>query len=146
MKPRAVPTWHEYFMAIAKAVATRSKDPHRQTGCVIVNPALRIIATGYNGAPSGAADDTLNWDRPDKYDFMLHAELNALLHPVGYVNDATLYVTGPPCAECLKAVAAAGIEYVYWLDEPMRMADGDYMAKAAYVAHVAGINLRRMQP
>lgn len=48
------PGWEEYFMSIARQVATRSTctRPNRQVGCVIT-VGKRIVATGYNGPPSG---------------------------------------------------------------------------------------------
>jgi len=50
-------SWDEYFMSIAKLVATRSTCMRRQVGCVIVKDK-RIIASGYNGAPSGVSHCT----------------------------------------------------------------------------------------
>ncbi|WP_207203789.1 deoxycytidylate deaminase [Actinomyces minihominis] len=50
-----VPTWDEYFLQIAHAVAARAKCTRRKVGAVIVLDR-RIIATGYNGAPPGEVD------------------------------------------------------------------------------------------
>lgn len=46
------PTWIEYFMDIADLVAKRSTCLRRQVGAVAVKDK-RILATGYNGVPSG---------------------------------------------------------------------------------------------
>lgn len=46
-------TWEEYFMAIAKLSAMRSKDPSTQVGACIVSKDKRILSIGYNGAPNG---------------------------------------------------------------------------------------------
>ncbi|TET54479.1 MAG: hypothetical protein E3J54_02045, partial [Actinobacteria bacterium] len=46
------PSWEEYFTKIAEEVSTRSTCLRRQTGALIVRQK-RILATGYNGAPSG---------------------------------------------------------------------------------------------
>ena len=50
----ARPTWDEYFMEITHLVAKRSTCLRRQVGAVIVKDK-NILATGYNGAPSGVA-------------------------------------------------------------------------------------------
>lgn len=44
-------------MAVAKLSAMRSKDPHTQVGCCIVNANNRIVSLGYNGFPIGCSDD-----------------------------------------------------------------------------------------
>lgn len=48
------PNWNEYFLGIAKAVATRADCTRRKVGAVLVDRQSRIIGTGYNGAGSGA--------------------------------------------------------------------------------------------
>ena len=50
-------SWEEYFMAIAKLSAMRSKDPSTQVGACIVSNDNRILSIGYNGAPNGFSDD-----------------------------------------------------------------------------------------
>ena len=59
-------TWDEYFMAIAKLSAMRSKDPSTQVGACIVEEDNRILSIGYNGAPNGFNDDEFPWDRKKK--------------------------------------------------------------------------------
>ena len=49
--------WDEYFMAIAKLSAMRSKDPSTQVGACIVSNDNRILSIGYNGAPNGFSDE-----------------------------------------------------------------------------------------
>lgn len=48
------PTWEEYFMDITRLVAKRATCLRRQVGAVLVVDK-RLLATGYNGAPSGLA-------------------------------------------------------------------------------------------
>ena len=50
-------SWDEYFMAIAKLSAMRSKDPNTQVGACIVSNDNRILSIGYNGAPNGYDDE-----------------------------------------------------------------------------------------
>ena len=56
-------SWEEYFMAIAKLSAMRSKDPSTQVGACIVSNDNRILSIGYNGAPNGYSDEEFPWDR-----------------------------------------------------------------------------------
>jgi dCMP deaminase len=47
------PLWDEYFIEIAKVVASRSTCLRRRYGAVIVKDKV-IVSTGYNGAPRGS--------------------------------------------------------------------------------------------
>ena len=46
------PSWDEYFMEIARLVAQRSTCLRRKVGAVLVKDK-HVLATGYNGVPSG---------------------------------------------------------------------------------------------
>ena len=46
------PSWDQYFMDITRLVATRSSCLRRQVGALLVKDR-NILATGYNGVPSG---------------------------------------------------------------------------------------------
>ena len=46
------PDWDSYFMEIADIVSKRSTCLRRSVGALIVKDK-RILATGYNGAPTG---------------------------------------------------------------------------------------------
>lgn len=112
-----VPSWDEYFMKMVKTISIRSKDPNTKVGCVIVDNNNHIIATGYNGFPSGFGDTEEKWQKPTKYDFVVHAEANALLNSIKPVKGCNLYSTMYPCANCAKHIAAAGIKRVYFEDD-----------------------------
>ena len=125
---RPVPDWHDYFLGIASAVAARSRDPHTQIGAVVVDSGRHVVSTGYNGPPPGLNDKALDWSRgkdsrSGKYRFLLHAEINALLHARCDLRGCTLYVTGHPCHSCAKAIAAAGIGLLVY--RPMAIASVD---------------------
>ena len=68
--------WDEYYLWIAMAAAVRSKDPVTRVGAVAVKGSS--IVTGYNGFPAGVWDSEERWEKPTKYDFVAHAERNAL--------------------------------------------------------------------
>ena len=118
-------TWDEYFMAIAKLSAMRSKDPSTQVGACIVDKNNRILSIGYNGAPNGYNDDIFPWDRKGneletKYPYVVHAERNAILNYRGSRKDfegAKIYVDLFPCNECAKEIIQAGISEVIYLSD-----------------------------
>ena len=113
---REVPSWDQYYMEIAKTVSSRSKDPVTQVGAVLVMEN-RIIGTGYNGFGPGQYECPLLWERPHKYDYVVHAEANCLLHSVKAPKGATLYCTMFPCKECAKLISSSGISRVVYLDD-----------------------------
>ncbi|RDB36910.1 deoxycytidylate deaminase [Spirobacillus cienkowskii] len=106
------PTWDQYFLEIAAAVAKRSHDGETQVGVVIADENKRIMATGYNGFPPGSDDLSLPNLRPDKYPFMVHAEVNAIAASRQDLRGSTLYCTFSPCRDCAKAIITAGIKNV----------------------------------
>lgn len=117
--------WDEYFMAIAKLSAMRSKDPSTQVGACIVSNDNRILSIGYNGAPNGFDDDKFPWAREGanletKYPYVCHAELNAILNYRGSTKDlenAKIYVDLFPCNECAKIIIQSGIKHVIYLSD-----------------------------
>ena len=116
-------SWDEYFMALAKLSAGRSKDPSTQVGSCIIDDHNRILSIGYNGAPNGFDDDKFPWNREGdnendtKYPYVCHSELNAILNYRGSRKDlegAKIYVDLFPCNECAKAIIQAGIKTVVY--------------------------------
>ena len=127
------PSWDEYFLLIAKLVSTRSTCNSRPTGAVLVKDR-QILATGYNGSMPGAphcSDQVMPDGSPychrralgvadvDKYNWCRasHAEANAIAQAARYgvaIKGASLYVTLEPCFVCLKLLATAQIEKVFY--------------------------------
>ena len=109
-------------MGVALLAAKRSKDPNTQVGACIVDSNNIILSTGYNGFPYGCSDDLYPWEREGedtKYNYVVHAELNAILNARGKnLKGARLYVDLFPCNECAKAIIQSGIgEVVYLYDK-----------------------------
>ena len=120
------PSWNQYFMNIAKAVASRASCPRASCGAVIVHPVTRsILSTGYNGSPPG--DDHCIDEGCIMEDGhcqrALHAEVNAIAHAARNgvnVDGAIMYVYGQRadgevkevCRECAKVIRAANITVV----------------------------------
>jgi dCMP deaminase len=112
-----------FFITIAEAVATGSKDRSTQVGAVLVRDGV-ILSTGYNGFVRGAPDDDpALHERPAKYRWTAHAEQNAIFNAarVGTPTvGATLYLNFAPCpcGECAKAIIQAGIVAIVGPDRP----------------------------
>ena len=122
------PGWDDYFMDIAALVARRSTCLRRDVGVVLVRDR-RILATGYNGAPSGlhhcldtgCLREQLQVPSGERHELCrgLHAEQNAIiqaaLHGVS-VKGAHLYCTNHPCIICAKMIINAGIVKITFRD------------------------------
>ena len=118
--------WHDYFLDMAEQVSTRSTCLRRKVGCVLVRDK-RVVATGYNGAPSGAphCDATgclrqqMGIPSGQRLDICRasHAEANAISqcarHGVS-TDGATAYVTVTPCSACAKLLVQAGVKCVVY--------------------------------
>lgn len=110
------PTWHNYFLGLAKVASQRSHDIHTQHGCVITDSNNRVLGVGYNGFPRGLDDTQLPTNRPDKYQWMIHAERNALANCVVRPDNGIAYVTGQCCNDCIMALWQEGVNTVYMTD------------------------------
>ena len=111
--------WEEYFMDLAKMVATRGTCDRAYVGCVLVNKDNRIVSTGYNGSISGnpQCDEIGHTMRDGHCIATIHAEMNALLYCAKEgisVKGAKCYVTHFPCLNCTKALIQAGITAIYY--------------------------------
>jgi len=118
------PSWDEYFLDVAKLVAKRATCLRRSVGAVIVKDK-RILATGYNGAPSGLKHcfdigcmrQKLKIPSGQRHELCraLHAEQNALIQASLYgisVRGSTIYATCQPCVICAKMLINAGIKEI----------------------------------
>ncbi len=139
MKRENYINWDEYFMGVSLLAAKRSKDPNTQVGACIVDEGNIILSTGYNGFPYGCSDDIYPWEREGedtKYNYVVHAELNAILNARGKnLKGSRLYVDLFPCNECAKAIIQAGIAEVVYLydkyaDSPATVASKKMLASA----------------
>lgn len=126
------PSWDEYFMNIAKVVASRSNCVKRKVAAVIVKDK-RIISTGYNGTPRGVKNcDEGGCPRCNSFAesgknledcYCSHGEENAIVqasyHGIS-IKGAIIYSTFSPCLLCTKMILNAGIaEVVYNAEYPL---------------------------
>jgi dCMP deaminase len=122
--------WDMYFMELAFLVRKRSPDAQTQHGAVIVDKKNRLISTGYNGFPSGGPDHLIPNVRPHKYDFMIHAEMNAILSSNQDLYNCKMYVTGMPCRSCFLHILGSGIKNVVFGDVSYKESERDLLSKA----------------
>ncbi len=143
-------SWDEYFMGVALLAAQRSKDPSTQVGACIVDENNRILSTGYNGFPKGCSDDDFPWNRDEslgetKYQFVVHAELNAILNTRGKsLVGSRVYVGLFPCNECAKSIIQAGIREVIYLSD--KYADTPSTINSKRMLAAAGVKLTKLEP
>lgn len=115
-------------MEIAQLVAKRSTCLRRQVGAVLVKDK-HLLATGYNGAPSGISHcleigclrEELRIPSGERHELCrgLHAEQNAIIQAAKHgvnIDGATLYCTTAPCVICAKMLINAGIERIVYRD------------------------------
>lgn len=110
--------WDHFFIEMAAMVATKSKDPSTQVGCVIVGQDNQVLSIGYNGFPRAVTGDdhpdSPRWERPIKYEFVEHAERNAVFNAARSgicIKGARAYLNWEPtpCSDCTRALIQSGI-------------------------------------
>ncbi len=139
-------TWEEYFMMLALAASLKSKDPSTQVGAVIIdNKTRKLVSSGYNGFPRYIDDNQIPQIRPDKYLYVVHAELNAILHAQRELPDCSLYSTVFPCSECMKAIIQSGIKRVVYLNELNGTDWNDSRKATNKMAELAGIKIDKFE-
>ena len=104
--------WDHYFLELADVVSKRSPDPNTKHGCVLVDKNNRVLSTGYNGPIQGLPSGLVEWERPQKYLWMIHAEDNAVTFSKCDLEGSTAYVTGRPCVPCLRRLVQAGVHRI----------------------------------
>jgi len=113
-------------MEIARLVAKRATCLRRQVGAVLVMDK-RLLATGYNGAPSGLAHclevgclrEKRQIPSGERHELCrgLHAEQNVIIQAAFHgirIQGSTLYCTNLPCAICTKMLINAGIQEIVY--------------------------------
>lgn len=130
MRPAGRPSWDEYFLGIAQAVAVRADCTRRKIGAVLVGPDHVILSTGYNGAPAGEpgcasagacprgrfthAQIAVNLGTTHPTPCVaIHAEDNALRYASDIPEGSTMYVTTAPCPDCAQALRDRHVRVVH---------------------------------
>ena len=149
--------WDTMFIGIAAMAAFRSKDPNTQNGACIVNAETkRVMSVGYNGMPAGCSDDEFPWERKAKnsheakYDYVIHAERNAIDNYHGDMEGAILYLYSErgylPCSFCAQGIVQHGISEVVlaFIDEDCEERYNSPATKKMFEAR--GVEVRTLMP
>jgi dCMP deaminase len=112
---------------MAMIAAARTTCLRRGVGAIIVTEN-RIVATGYNGAPSGARHcaevgclrRSLGIPSGERHEICrgAHAEMNAIAQAASSgtsINGCTVYTTVEPCSICCKLIINAGCRRVVYM-------------------------------
>lgn len=161
MKTR--PTKDEYFIAMAKLVATRSTCARRSVGCVLVNSRGHVLATGYNGRAAGLphCNEVTSSEEPVQFGTIknfgmpnrcagasaesgqaldqceaIHAEQNALLQCRDVYSIEVCYCTTAPCIHCVKLLLNTSCKRIVF--------EEDYPGDAARLWKEAGRSWERL--
>lgn len=135
--------WDEYYLILAFAASLRSKDPSSKVGAVIVKGST--VVPGYNGFPRGIDDLAERWERPHKYDYVVHAESNALSNAQFDVTGSTMYITHhPPCSECAKLIIQRGIKNIICGDLTLSSHTLEKSKTSLEMLFDAGIDIKRI--
>jgi dCMP deaminase len=109
-------SWDEYFMNIARVVASRSTCDRKFVGAVIVRDKT-ILSTGYNGSIRGMphCSEVGHMMEDNHCVATIHAESNAILQAAKNgvaIDGASIYVTASPCWNCFKQIANTGMRRI----------------------------------
>jgi dCMP deaminase len=141
--------WDEYMHELVKVIAMKSKDPSTKVGCVITTKDHQILATGFNGFPRGVDESiAARWERPLKYDLIVHAESNAVNHAARHgvsLRGSTAYLNWYPCKECTKALIQAGVNEIVVDAIPRDTQDDWGFHISRLMLEEAGVKVRRYE-
>ena len=126
MRDTQRPSWDEYFLKLAFEVSKRSTCLRRAVGAIIVKDR-RILATGYNGVPSGLRHceetgclrEQLGVPSGQRHEICrgLHAEQNVIIQAAVHgisLAGAEVYCTHQPCLICSKMLINCGITKIWY--------------------------------
>lgn len=122
------PSWDEWGLGLARAVATRADCTRRQVGAVLLDTHNRVVSTGYNGYPSGSKGclaggcprGQLTYEELPAYTeysncHALHAEENAVLYAdPDRRRGGTMYITDKPCNNCTRLLKGLQLSRLCW--------------------------------
>ncbi len=112
----SIERWDVFFMEMAYHVASKSKDRSVKVGAVAVGEGRTMLSMGYNGFIRFCDDDNeARHERPEKYYWTAHAELNVICNAARNgqtLLNAVMYTTSHPCVDCARAIVQSGFKEV----------------------------------
>lgn len=111
----------ENYCKQAEAVALLSPDEQKKVGAILISKSTgAVLANGYNGFIRGAADNKLPKTRPEKYEYIVHAEANLVYNCARHgirTDDCFVFCTLSPCLPCTRSLFQSGIDTIVYKDE-----------------------------
>jgi dCMP deaminase len=111
------PEAQRYLRLAYRYAAKHATDPQTKNGSVIVYGRKEIF--GANRFPEGVQETPERWERPEKYDWVEHAERDAIYKVAqnGNIaavqcNGAVMYCTWYACIDCARAIICSGLRRV----------------------------------
>ena len=102
------------YFDIAEEVAKNSKDPSTKVGAVIVDKSGKEVSKGYNGFVDTCKENFMTYERPMKYNLIVHAEMSAILSAKQDLTGCSIYTLYAPCSNCLKHILQSGISKIFY--------------------------------
>jgi dCMP deaminase len=142
----------QYFKLARCMADIFSKDPATKVGTIILKEGtMQILSVGYNGFARGVDETNRErWERPAKYDFCVHSEINSICNAArsgtsleGSIAVVTLY----PCCDCCRALIQSGVKTLVTL--PPNYEDpkwGDQFRVSKLMMDEAGIEIMLLEP
>lgn len=142
------PNKQQYYLTLARVVATRGTCLRRNYGAVIVNND-QIVSTGYTGAPRGTTNCTsclreeLKIPKGQNYELCrsVHAEMNAIIHAgrercllgtmylVGIERNSGSLLSDLPCSMCYRIIRNSGLSTIVTFNHQLEVASGKMIEK-----------------
>ena len=108
--------WRDYFLSQLYLAQGMSKDANTKVGAIIINLDDKVVvSSGYNGLPRSVIDKEERLQRPLKYNYTLHAEVNCILTALRHstsVDNLCIATTLAPCCHCTAMIIQSGIKEV----------------------------------
>lgn len=135
----------DYYMKVAELTSTLSYAKRLQVGSVIVK-GNKILATGYNGMPSGwdnecetveivEIDEKFSKQLVTKQE-VLHSETNAIAKVSASTESsegAAMFCTHAPCINCAKLIYQSGINSLYYRNTYRDTSGIEFLKKSGVV-------------
>ena len=101
-----------YFRQLYTYAMNKSKDPSTQNAALLTDDGSGIITMECNNIPERVSG---NWERPEKYHYVEHAERNVLYKAAKMgisTLELTMYCPWYSCSDCARAIIQCGIKRV----------------------------------
>ncbi len=127
--------------------AARSHDPSTQNAAIIVT-LDNLVAVGINKVPGGVYPSPTRLVRPEKYEYVEHAERAAIYNACRHgmtTKGATMYCPWFACVDCARGIILSGIRQVVGHVRPREATPERWLGsiqKAEAMLDEAGVGMR----